>query len=135
MWPRDVGGGPYRITRKGFIEPVNEQPFHLGGVGDGGPVMIIHTDGTIEMGKGYTPTEAGETFIKAMRSLGVEIRVSRIHFTHELEWKMPSCNKHFFKGYRWRCRQCRIIAEHGYRDVTHALWDLQGAGDRIKIVK
>lgn len=121
---------------------MSDMSFNLGGhngpdviMGKNGPVMTIQSDGTIDMGKGYSPTEAGEVFIKTLRSLGVEVRVSNIHFTHELEWKMPACNKHFFKGYRWRCRNCRVIAEHEFRDVTHALWDLQGAGHRIKIVK
>lgn len=36
-------------------------------------VLIIRPDGTIEVGEGYTPTEAGEAFLKALADLGVTV--------------------------------------------------------------
>lgn len=35
---------------------------------NGRPVMTIGTNGEITMGEGYTPTEAGDAFIKALQS-------------------------------------------------------------------
>lgn len=51
--------------------------------------------------------------------------------THALKFDMPACSKHFFKGHKWWCRRCDRVTEVEMREVVHALWELQGAGDRI----
>jgi hypothetical protein len=35
---------------------------------------------------------------------------------------MPSCGRHFFKGYRWWCRHCRNEAENQFREVCELWW-------------
>ena len=50
---------------------------------------------------------------------------------HPLEFEMPACSRHFFKGHKWWCRACDRQTEAEFRDTTWALWELQGAGDRI----
>lgn len=51
--------------------------------------------------------------------------------THPLKFEMPRCSRHFFKGHKWWCRRCDEATEAEMREVVHALWELQGAGDRI----
>lgn len=51
--------------------------------------------------------------------------------THLLKFEMPACLQHFVKGHKWWCRRCDEVTEAEMREVVHALWELQGAGDRI----
>lgn len=53
--------------------------------------------------------------------------------SHPLAFKMPACPRHFFKGHKWWCRRCDQATADEFRDTTHALWRLQGAGDRIVV--
>ena len=50
---------------------------------------------------------------------------------HPLRFTMPVCFRHFFKGHKWWCRACDRVTEDEFRYTVHALWKLQGAGDRI----
>lgn len=43
---------------------------------------------------------------------------------------MPGCHRHW-RQHKWWCRPCDRATEREFRDTVHALWELQGAGDRI----
>lgn len=46
------------------------------------------------------------------------------------EFRMPTCHRHFFKGYRWWCRACSHEVERQFEDVCVALWTLQAEATR-----
>jgi hypothetical protein len=53
--------------------------------------------------------------------------------SHPLRFEMPGCFKHFRRN-RWWCRRCHREVESQFREVAHALWELQGA-DRVQEVE
>lgn len=52
-----------------YVNP-NELRIHSG---NNPPVLIIKKDGSIEIGEGYTPTEAGEAFIGALEKMHIKV--------------------------------------------------------------
>lgn len=52
--------------------------------------------------------------------------------THKLHFDgLPACHRHWLSRHRWWCRACDRVTEAEMRDTVHALWEAQGAGDRI----
>ncbi len=50
--------------------------------------------------------------------------------SQEPTFTMPTCHKHFFKGYRWWCKKCSAQVEGEFRTVCEWLWKWQRAYGR-----
>jgi len=40
----------------------------------------------------------------------------------DIEFTLPTCHRHFFRGHRWWCRACRREANDQFREVCEVLW-------------